>query len=66
MAHIKSAPTTTLAARRLDPRSPQFAVAFKKAANAFAMKTNTPETALAALVKMGILTKTGKLTKHYR
>jgi hypothetical protein len=65
MPNIKTVAATKVV-RRLDPRSPKFASAFKKAANAFALKTNTPETAHAALVKMGILTQSGRLTKHYR
>jgi hypothetical protein len=40
---------------------------FRKAADRFNKKVNrTPETALAQLVKEGILTKSGRLSKNYR
>lgn len=39
---------------------------FRKAAEAFGKKaTRTPQTALDTLVKMGIYTKSGRLTKNY-
>jgi len=51
----------------LDPRSPTFSRDFRKAAKAFTKRaTATPEAALAVLVKEGILTKSGKLSKNYR
>jgi hypothetical protein len=51
----------------LDPRSPTFTRDFKRAAKAFTKRaTATPEAALAVLVKEGILTKSGKLSKNYR
>jgi len=51
----------------LDPRSPTFSRDFRRAAEAFTKKaTATPETARAVLVKEGILTSSGKLSKNYR
>jgi predicted deacylase len=51
----------------LDPRSPTFSREFRKAAKAFTKRaTASPEAALAVLVKEGILTKSGKLSKNYR
>jgi hypothetical protein len=51
----------------LDPRSPTFSRDFRKAARAFTKRaTASPEAALAVLVKEGILTKSGKLSKNYR
>jgi hypothetical protein len=51
----------------LDPRSPNFSRDFAIAAKAFTRKaTRSPEAAHAVLVKEGILTPTGRLTKHYR
>ena len=51
----------------LDPRSPTFSRDFRKAAKAFTKRaTASPEAALAVLVKEGILTKSGKLSKNYR
>jgi hypothetical protein len=51
----------------LDLRSPTFSRDFRKAAKAFTKRaTATPEAALAVLVKEGILTKSGKLSKNYR
>jgi hypothetical protein len=51
----------------LDPRSPNFSRDFAVAARAFTRKaTRTPEAALAVLVKEGILTPSGKLSKNYR
>jgi hypothetical protein len=52
---------------KLDPRSPTFTRDFKRAAKAFTKKaTQSPETALAVLVEMGIYTRNGRLTKNYR
>ena len=51
----------------LDLRSPTFSRDFRKAAKAFTKRaTASPEAALAVLVKEGILTKSGKLSKNYR
>jgi hypothetical protein len=51
----------------LDPRSPTFSRDFRRAAQAFTKRaTVTPEAARAVLVKEGILTKSGKLSKNYR
>jgi len=51
----------------LDPGSPTFSRDFRKAAKAFTKRaTASPEAALAVLVKEGILTKSGKLSKNYR
>ena len=51
----------------LDLRSPTFARDFRKAAREFTARvTATPEAARAQLVKEGILTKSGKLSKNYR
>ena len=53
--------------RILDPRSPTFSRDFRRAAKEFTKRaTATPEAALAVLVKEGILTKSGKLSKNYR
>jgi hypothetical protein len=50
----------------LDLRSPTFSRDFRKAAKAFTKRaTASPEAALAVLVKEGILTKTGRLSKNY-
>lgn len=50
-----------------DPRSPSFSRDFRRAAQAFTKKaTAAPETARAVLVKEGILTASGKLSKNYR
>jgi predicted deacylase len=50
----------------LDPRSPTFSREFRKAAKAFTKRaTASPEAALALLVKEGILTKSGKLSRSY-
>jgi hypothetical protein len=50
----------------LDPRSPNFTRDFAIAAKAFTRKaTRSPEAALAVLVSEGIVTPSGKLTKHY-
>lgn len=50
----------------LDPRNPNFARDFAKAARAFTRKaTRSPEAALAVLVSEGILTPAGKLSKNY-
>jgi hypothetical protein len=50
----------------LDPRSPNFARDFAKAARAFTRKaTRSPEAALAVLVSEGILTPAGRLSKNY-
>jgi hypothetical protein len=59
--------STKNAAAKLDLRSDSFTREFKRAAKAFTRKaTQSPETALAVLVKMGIYTPNGKLTKNYR
>jgi hypothetical protein len=51
----------------LDPRSPTFSRDFRKAAKEFTKRaTASPEAALAVLVKEGILTKSGKLSRNYR
>jgi hypothetical protein len=51
----------------LDPRSPTFSRDFRKAAKDFTKRaTASPEAARAVLVKEGILTKSGKLSKNYR
>jgi hypothetical protein len=51
----------------LDPRSPDFAMNFARAAKAFTRKaTRTAKTARAVLVAEGIVTPSGKLTKNYR
>jgi hypothetical protein len=51
----------------LDPRSPTFSRDFRRAAKAFTERvTATPEASRAVLVKEGILTKSGKLSKNYR
>ncbi len=51
----------------LDPRSPTFSRDFQKAAKAFTKRaTASPEAARAVLVKEGILTKSGRLSKNYR
>ena len=51
----------------LDPRSPTFSRDFRKAAKAFTKRAPaSPEAARAVLVKEGILTKSGKLSKNYR
>ncbi|HXJ44927.1 MAG TPA: hypothetical protein VNH18_36905 [Bryobacteraceae bacterium] len=50
----------------LDLNTPEAVEQFRKAAKAYAARTNrTRATALAALVKEGICTKSGKLTKRY-
>jgi hypothetical protein len=55
------------ASPRLDPRSSEFTAEFKRAAKAFSAKTTrSPKKARAALVEMGILTPSGKLSKNYR
>jgi hypothetical protein len=55
------------AAPKLDPRSPEFTVEFKRAAKAFTSRvTQSRKKARAALVEMGILTPGGKLSKNYR
>jgi hypothetical protein len=51
----------------LDPRSPSFSRNFRRAAKAFTKRaTASPEAALAVLVKEGILTPSGRLSKNYR
>ena len=51
----------------LDPRSPTFSRDFRRAAKAFTKRaTASPEAARAVLVKEGILTRSGKLSKNYR
>jgi hypothetical protein len=51
----------------LDPRSPTFSRDFRRAAKAFTKRaTATPEAARAVLVKEGIVTRSGKLSKNYR
>jgi len=53
--------------RVLDPRCPTFSRDFRRAAKEFTKRaTATPEAALAVLVKEGILTRSGKLSKNYR
>jgi hypothetical protein len=53
--------------RPLDLRSPTFSRDFRRAAKDFTRRaTASPEAALAVLVKEGILTKSGKLSKNYR
>lgn len=53
--------------RLLDPRSPTFSSDFRRAARAFTEKaTATPQAARAVLVKEGIFSKSGKLSKNYR
>ena len=50
----------------LDPRSATFSRDFRRAAKAFTKRaTASPEAARAVLVKEGILTKSGKLSKNY-
>ncbi len=70
MPKLDSAPSIGKVSRPrmlLDPRSPTFSRDFRKAAKAFTKRaTATPEAALAVLVKEGILTKSGKLSKNYR
>ena len=49
-----------------DITTPEALEIFRKAAAAFSASTNkSRKTALAALVKEGIYTKAGKLTKNY-
>lgn len=49
-----------------DITTPEALEIFRKAAAAFSARTNkSRKTALAALVKEGIYTKAGKLTKNY-
>ena len=49
-----------------DITTPEALEIFRKAAEAYAARTNkSRKTALAALVKEGIYTKDGKLTKNY-
>jgi hypothetical protein len=51
----------------LDPRSPTFTRDFIIAAKDFTRRaTRSPEAALAVLVKEGILTPSGRLSKNYR
>jgi hypothetical protein len=51
----------------LDINSPEFMKRFRAATKRFnARATKSREAALAVLVKEGICTKTGKLTKNYR
>lgn len=70
MPKLAAAPSNGKAVRSrplLDPRSPTFSRDFRKAAKAFTKRvTASPEAALAVLVKEGILTKSGKLSKNYR
>ena len=58
---------TSQTSGRLDPNDPQSVERFRKAAEAFtARATKSREIALQVLVKEGICTKSGKLTKNYR
>ncbi len=51
----------------LDPSSPEAAVKFHEDAKAFMAKHNrTKASTLAALHRLGVVTKTGRLTKAYR
>lgn len=51
----------------LDPRSPSFSRNFRRAAREFTKRaTASPEAALAVLVKEGILTPSGRLSRNYR
>jgi hypothetical protein len=60
-------PKLAVAKSVLDPRSPTFSSDFRKAARKFTKRvTASPAAARAQLVKEGILTKAGKLSKNYR
>jgi hypothetical protein len=50
----------------LDINSPEFVKRFRAAAKRLNARAKTPEAALALLVKEGIYTKKGNLTKNYR
>lgn len=51
----------------LDPRSPDFAMNFERAAKEFTRKaTRSRKAAHSVLVSEGIITQSGKLTKNYR
>jgi hypothetical protein len=50
----------------LDINSPEFMKRFRAAVKRFDARAKTPEAALAILVKEGIYTKKGNLTKKYR
>ena len=53
--------------RTIDFESPHDLELFRQAAKEFtAFHTRTPEAALKQLVKEGIYTKSGRLTKNYR
>lgn len=53
--------------RAIDPNSPEGLEEFRQAMKTFDSRVNrTAATARAQLVKEGIYTKTGRLTKRYR
>ena len=67
LAVAKSVKKASAARVVLDPRSPTFSSDFRKAAQKFTKRvTASPAAARAQLVKEGILTKAGKLSKNYR
>jgi hypothetical protein len=56
-----------VSAKKLNPRSADFAREFKRAAEVFTVEaTKSPETARAVLIEAGIFTQRGKLSKNYR
>lgn len=50
----------------LDLNSPKAVEEFREAVKSFSARLKTPQDSLAALVKAGIYTKSGKLAKAYR
>ncbi|WP_081871547.1 hypothetical protein [Parvularcula oceani] len=58
---------TQTRAKVLDPSSPEAAVKFRKDSKTYMAKhAATKASALAALQDLGVVTKTGRLTKPYR